>query len=489
MSLIANPVTKWGSITLGALVFGMLIGMFGTLYFLTLVGLVIFLWASVRWPVAVLCSIVFAQIVLPMYVLIPLPGLPSIPAALFMLMAFSVVVFAGVLLNPASRNPPDPGNVRFLVLYAVFAGVMLISLLDADSTKDSFNLWIRAIAIPLVVYLVVYRVCRSAENIFSVFNWVTLAGVVAALFAAVEFLLGRNILIEKLMLNDPNVDITITYFYTAAQELGTTIVYRCFSFFMNPIEFGTFMAMVFPYPLLRAISAPRPLQKKLWMLGTLVCFAGTLLSLSRGPILALLLVTLVLSVLVKPLRRIIVNTLVVIFVCGVAAWPIIGEKVMVRAKEADNVTLRIKLWQAGWHMFADNPLIGVGLGNYRYHQADTIREHQIGPFDEYDGDIDKISAVDNAYLQLAAETGVLGLAAFAVTLLAFFVAVWRVVRHYPHHAERDLALAAGGATLVYLLSGVTATAYTLYVVTLLLGLYFASVFVLERSLASAERTA
>jgi O-antigen ligase len=66
------------------------------------------------------------------------------------------------------------------------------------------------------------------------------------------------------------------------------------------------------------------------------------------------------------------------------------------------------------HMFLDHPLLGVGIGNY----ADAYPQYFITIF------TDPLGHAHNYYINIAAETGSIGLIAFALFLLAVFVAGW-----------------------------------------------------------------
>jgi O-antigen ligase len=73
---------------------------------------------------------------------------------------------------------------------------------------------------------------------------------------------------------------------------------------------------------------------------------------------------------------------------------------------------RLAHWIAGLHMFLDHPVFGVGIGNY----ADAYPQYFITIFK------DPLGHAHNYYINIAAETGLIGLIAFILFLLAVFVA-------------------------------------------------------------------
>ena len=73
---------------------------------------------------------------------------------------------------------------------------------------------------------------------------------------------------------------------------------------------------------------------------------------------------------------------------------------------------RLAHWIAGINMFADHPFTGVGIGNY----PDVYPQYYITIF------INSLGHAHNYYINIAAETGLLGLVAFLLFILAIFVA-------------------------------------------------------------------
>lgn len=70
------------------------------------------------------------------------------------------------------------------------------------------------------------------------------------------------------------------------------------------------------------------------------------------------------------------------------------------------------MWTNSWKVFMKHPVIGNGLNTFYRHYA-NVRE------DEYK--YKKGSYAHNCYLQMAAETGIVGLTSFLVLLGVFFI--------------------------------------------------------------------
>ncbi|GAC1392581.1 MAG: hypothetical protein NVSMB38_16590 [Ktedonobacteraceae bacterium] len=79
---------------------------------------------------------------------------------------------------------------------------------------------------------------------------------------------------------------------------------------------------------------------------------------------------------------------------------------------------RLAHWIAGIRMFMDHPLTGVGIGNY----GDAYPPYHVTIF------INSLDHAHNYYINISAETGIIGLIAFVLLLIASFVAGGRAYR-------------------------------------------------------------
>ncbi len=85
------------------------------------------------------------------------------------------------------------------------------------------------------------------------------------------------------------------------------------------------------------------------------------------------------------------------------------------------VVERMAHWQAAAEMFSDHPWLGVGIGNY----AVVYPAYALPRWS------DPLGHAHNYYLNVAAETGVVGLAAYLLLWVAAFWQAWRAVRGSP----------------------------------------------------------
>ncbi len=94
---------------------------------------------------------------------------------------------------------------------------------------------------------------------------------------------------------------------------------------------------------------------------------------------------------------------------------------------------RLAHWIAGLRMFFDHPLTGVGIGNY----PAVYSQYYVTIF------VNSLGHAHNYYINIAAETGVIGLTAFLLFLLAIFVAGGSAVRAMSKQYMRAKAQSPG----------------------------------------------
>lgn len=253
-------------------------------------------------------------------------------------------------------------------------------------------------------------------------------------------------------------------------------VYRAYGTFEQPNPFAGFIGLVLPiavaltfYYVRRTLSStPRSAHHALrikhyaflmiYALITLLLIAAIYLSFSRGAWLAAV-ASIGIMIVFAP-RRIWIGLGLVVITIGLliglssSGWlpDAINQRFTdaselfqfrdVRGVSINNVNYalieRQAHWQAALNMLTDQPWTGVGFANYAaaYEQYRLIN----WPY--------ALGHAHNIYLNVAAETGVIGLAAYLVLWLSIFTVTFRTV-HRASGIDRALAIGLMG-TWVYL---------------------------------------
>lgn len=435
-------------------------------------------------PAWALGAFLFVHIAYPAYIRIP----PGLPPSIHMMMALAAALVLAAMLGTGRRLPRlDPIGRRLALLLALFAAIGLISLLDPRSTADSLNMWIKMFFFPGVTAWLAFRTLGDADEVRPIVSAMLVATCLTAAFGVYEYGVGSNYLFENFM----DANLNDTSMYRTSDVLGPAVAYRSFGTSSQPIEFGAWLSMMLPFALVRFARARGTAAKMLYALACATIVLGVLVTFSRGCLLAVAITILVLGVVVRPLRAWLVAGAASAALGLAAIWPYVAEKVADRAGDVDNVTLRFKLWQTAIAIFQDHPFAGVGIGNFPQYQLDAVRQHGIGPFFEFGLDHqDLVGVAENTYFQLAAETGLIGLAAGAAFVGAFFLLAGRLAYGARTVERRDLALCIAAGGLAYFVNGLTITAYTHYITTLLFfGTFVGFLLILLRAESAGTATA
>ncbi|MFH0776749.1 MAG: O-antigen ligase family protein [Patescibacteria group bacterium] len=197
---------------------------------------------------------------------------------------------------------------------------------------------------------------------------------------------------------------------------------RLTSTFLDP----NFAAGAFAFFL--AILGGRFLQAKkfgaqVWLLVVAgILGSALLLTFSRSGILALGISGLVLGIWGD--RRILLAG-ILIAALGIASSARLAERIGELGKSVESLgsqsqqvldptaQLRADSWREGWRIFESKPILGVGLGAYKFHQSFAGESSHAA------------TGSDASLLNIAAMTGILGLVAFGIFLWNLGATAWR----------------------------------------------------------------
>ena len=476
---------------------GALITIFGPIniavVMLFLIALALYSYTCLRFPILTLCLILVAQVIFPVYIRLTVPGLPPLPPPLVMLAGLITLTVVKNMLQPsvASLTPYEKLLSTVLLILAV---ALLVTIPNTHASGVSYSMFVKTIFIPVSLFFVLLAYVRNAEQLNIVYNALIVAAVLSGMLGLYEFYFQSNF-VAKQFLSDISIEEDFILWVLANLDEGGGAyfeggpyyqgeIYRVFSFFTQPLEYSAFMVMVFPIAALKLVSATTTKTKLYYFFTVTVIFTGFIVSFSRGPTLALGIVIVFMAVYEKRVRPWLFAGVLSSFAAIIAFWAVIAEKLSSRILGTDNVSLRFSLWKNGIATFLENPLRGVGFGSYPNYHVTSIREHRIGPMYEYTWPhIERITTVENIYVTLAAETGLIGLSAFSLLLGVYFSIFRKVMKDVSDPLSRTLALASCAGVLGYLLSGMTASNITLYTISILFfGVFVASIAILARSL-------
>jgi O-antigen ligase len=161
----------------------------------------------------------------------------------------------------------------------------------------------------------------------------------------------------------------------------------------------------------------KPVLRVLTAVAVPLCVFSVFLTLSRGGLVALG-ASLIAAIVVAGRRRGPVLGLAAVAVLATVVY--FGAFAPVEARdrilELEGGTGRTDIWTVGWRMVEDQPLVGVGAGNFPVASIQYLLEP--GALLRTDFIVDNPKVAHNTYLNVLAELGVIGLALF-LAIIAF----------------------------------------------------------------------
>jgi O-antigen ligase len=211
------------------------------------------------------------------------------------------------------------------------------------------------------------------------------------------------------------------------QQVGTMVFNRPFGTIGYTTIYAQYLELLFPMALVFYFFEPRRGKQGMYAMLSLLAMLSIVFTLSRILWINLVVIVLFLLILFQILKLPAMGivqkhkmTLVVIGMIVLAA--VFSTRIAGRASLPDNgsANARIQMSRVAIRIITHKPLVGIGINNY------THRMYEYGLAKELPGEI---SGVHNAFLYIAAETGLLGLLAI---LSMWMVAIQRLIVSMRH---------------------------------------------------------
>ena len=218
---------------------------------------------------------------------------------------------------------------------------------------------------------------------------------------------------------------------------------RITSFLEHYNGLAGYLNLIVPFCLVFALRGSDPALRTLsrWCLA--LAGIALLLTQSRGGLLAFAAVLMVSAYLLAPDRKARMRRLAMVLIACVLAAGVAGFFFQ-RLSEIDDYTAvsRLAIWGGAFTVFARSPLLGAGFGNLRPMMGGLL-----GLPEGWMGD------AHNLYLELLAESGVVGFMAFAVLIVCALRVARRRIRQSHDDFERLIGIAVFAAICSVLVHG------------------------------------
>jgi O-antigen ligase len=187
------------------------------------------------------------------------------------------------------------------------------------------------------------------------------------------------------------------------------------------------------------VSVVRSRRAKLMMgFGLAFIMVGFTATESRGGLIALGVAAVAAFVLLPDQRRQVLGALG-IGALGLGVWVMIKPSALARITDFGGGTSgRHDQWTIAWKIFKQHPFLGVGINNFRQYEPRYVLQPGT-TLNHVRLVAETPEIVHNVYLQLLAETGIVGFVLFVLIVAGCLRATWQAIRRFDQLGDRAYA--------------------------------------------------
>ena len=374
---------------------------------LAIVG-VISLWVIVRRPDFGLYILLFITYLRLSDIAIEFYGAPSV--AKFFVVGLLGIIFYRIY---AFGDRPDGWRTTFLLL-SLYGLVLIGSLIyarDLSLALEGIENYVKNCIIALAITLLLDRPERLRIAIWSIL----VAG----------FLMSAATVLQAVTQNYDSVYFGLAQFAAERNILGSEFGTRASGPVGDPNYFSQVLIILIPLALNRAWHEPNHRLRIFAMVIVVLVVLANVFTFSRGGFLAMIVVGAIMMWRNPPRPILLIVSLALLLI----AIPFIPSQYAGRMAtifnvapallqdaplQADGAVIsRLSEMAAAGAVFIDNPIAGVGLENYALYYPEYSEQVGIAP-------TRRVRSAHNLYLEILAETGIIGFSAFGLIVITAF---------------------------------------------------------------------
>jgi O-antigen ligase len=115
-----------------------------------------------------------------------------------------------------------------------------------------------------------------------------------------------------------------------------------------------------------------------------------------------------------------------------------------RGQQDGTFSMRVRLWRGGWEVFKDYPVTGCG-----FKCMDLINQQYPDP----SGIINRLRGMHNNFIQLAMDTGILGLSTWIGIWICFFRLLYKRIKSKKNQSEEWIVYGSAASAIAFLAGG------------------------------------
>ncbi len=293
------------------------------------------------------------------------------------------------------------GALRLQLITSV--GILLFLIIDGMVLNQSQTKWFLGLVILMAIH-----VPFAANNYWALQNTITIFTYFVIYLAIAKYVVSYK-MFRKLMFVWLICGIIL-----CIQGMSHNGTVKGSNYFSDNNDFGLAMNMFLGMAYFSFLATPRKNMGMVAVIGLLIF--GILATFSRGGFVGLcVMLPVILIMSRKKALGVLLVVAMVIFVSSIASPQYWDRMRTITNFDAEGVTSgRRYLWARAWDMFLDNPIIGVGPGNYPFRVA------QYEPPEKLKGTSKAGKVCHSLYFTLLSELGIVGSLLFGMMLFNNF---------------------------------------------------------------------
>jgi O-antigen ligase len=313
------------------------------------------------------------------------------------LLAIAFVVWA---TKQCLRNAPELRKSPLdwpVVLFAGATVLSLVTVLAPGADPDNLLVALLKAAGGFLLYFLAVQSLEDRRDLWLVLGAVVATGLVQAVATIIPVLAGTEHLSSMM------------------RASGTTI---------HANLFAGYLLLIIPLVIVAAVTLRRRWTRPVAAAATIIYGAALVATLSRSGLLGLVAGAVTLTVLLPEKRKQIGALAGALLIASFLAGMVgpFADRLAEAGANATSLDGRLLIWGPAVQIFADHFVLGIGVGNFAHVIGDRSLSH-----------------AHNLFLNIAAERGVLGLAAFGIVIAALFRTLATAFRRTAGTASRVLS--------------------------------------------------
>lgn len=380
-----------------------------------------------------------------------------------------LILFLMFLINMIFIDDQSKFVMPAALPISLFIIASLLSIINARYPKASIINILKIVEAFVLVFWIITNCIRNKEILKKILLMIVFSGIVASFYGFYQFLVGG----EMTMGLDRRIFGLLGGGFGAF--IGSSLICALSLILFSKSRYK--ILLLFCLPVL--VTALVLHQTRAWYLATIVALIFVISQVER--------------------KRLVSSVLPILIVVGLISFAILGTHLLGLAPKAvtelatetsfqlglsptDNqgkflsIMMRLFLWWKGFHIYMESPILGFGIGNLRFGNMLT---GALGVPGE-----EGVGYIDNHYLNILYETGILGFASWIILLILIFRRSKSVIQMSQDPEWKAINFSIIGSLIIFFVGGIfwclTVVHEMTIMVAFLMGLLFASHRIQER---------